>query len=182
MMNFERFGGRRALLTLLGAQARDILGVYRPMRDLDWGSLKRPVFICKGNICRSPYAQARVNALGLDSVSFGMDTTDQVPANDTAIRVASERGLKLDAHRARQLRRGELGPGDLAVFFEPAHLESFRKLDPGHRHVTLLGLWGDARRPFIADPYGKSVQYFHECFSIIDRSASALVTLMRGRA
>src|SRR5687767_14038627 len=118
MMNFERFGGRRALLTLLGAQARVILGVYRPMRDLDWGSLKRPVFICKGNICRSPYAQARVNALGLDSVSFGMDTTDQVPANDTAIRVASERGLKLDAHRARQLRRGELGPGDLAVFFE----------------------------------------------------------------
>lgn len=182
MIDFERFGGRRAFLTLLGSRASDIFGVYRPMRALDWAHLKRLVFICKGNICRSPYAQARVNALGLDAVSFGMDTTDHVPANETAIRVAAERGLNLDAHRARQLRKGDLGPHDLAIFFEPDHLEVFRGIDAGHRHLTLLGLWGNARRPFIADPYGRSPRYFNECFSVIDRSADALVTLLRDRS
>lgn len=179
MIDFERFGGRRALLTLLGAQAREILGVYRPMRDLDWRSLRRPVFICKGNICRSPYAQARVNALGIDSASFGMDTTDHVPADATAIRIASERGVDLGTHRARQLRGGELGPHDLAIFFEPAHLQAFRGIDSGCRNVTLLGLWGNTRRPFIADPYGRSTKYFHECFSVIDRSVNAIANLLR---
>lgn len=181
MIDFERFGGRRALLTLLGSQAGDILGVYRPLRDVDWRSVTRLVFICKGNICRSPYAQARVNALGLESVSFGMDTTDDVPANDTAIRVAASRGVELGSHRARQLRPGGIGPNDLAVFFEPAHLTAFRGIEGTHPHVTLLGLWG-ARRPFIADPYGRSEKYFNECFGVIDGSVNAIVARLQGRS
>jgi len=52
-----RFGTYRGLVRLLLAQVENRTGGYRRFKQIRWESVKRVVFVCHGNICRSPYAE-----------------------------------------------------------------------------------------------------------------------------
>ena len=80
---------RRAWYYGLGAR----LGLYRQYGPADRGEVRRLVFVCKGNICRSPFAEAVARAAGADAVSYGLDARDGLPANPSAIRTARKFGL-----------------------------------------------------------------------------------------
>lgn len=166
------FGSYRAFGKHLGALTRFHLGSYRQAAAVDWGSVERLVFVCKGNVCRSPYAHAKAAALGLRAESFGMDTSGNVPANPVAIRAAARRDVDLSRHRSRLFDRGLIGDADLIMTFEPDHFLALQRSATIRAQVSLLGLWSPRRRPFIADPYGKSEAYFDACFDVIDAALS----------
>lgn len=169
MIDMQRYGGKRAYLTHLVARTRNMLGAYSQLEAVQWKSIKRLVFICKGNICRSPYGEFRARTLGMAAVSFGLDTVDGAEANPDAVKNAIERELDLSAHRSSRLHSSALQHGDLVLLFEPEHLAAYHRIcGDSPATVTLLGLWVKPNRPHIADPYGRSDRYFQECFSIID--------------
>lgn len=177
-MNFIRdsYGSYRNYLRHLWAQAANAAGHHRTFNNLDWTRIDRFVFVCKGNVCRSPYAQAKCRQLGVAAASFGLQTSGEVPANPAAIRVARSRGVDLTEHRSKQFNNDQLRTGDLIVGFETAHLaEIAQRLTNPRAQVTLLGLWSvPNQRAFVADPFGKSDQYFQTCFSIIDAATQSL--------
>jgi protein-tyrosine phosphatase len=176
VLSFERYGGRRGFLRHLSARAETLVGVHRPLQRLDWGKIDRFVFVCAGNICRSPYAAQRARAAGADAVSFGLQASDGATADPAAMRNALQRGLDLDAHRSVRLEISRLRPADLVLLFEPRQLQSFLRLEGARQaHVSLVGLWSAPARPHLTDPYGRSDRYFQECFALIDSSVRALL-------
>ncbi len=175
MIGSERFGGRRAYVSHLAARALHLAGAYRVLLDVDWRSIERLVFVCKGNICRSPYAEARARALGIDAVSFGLDAAGGAGADASAARNALMRGLDLSEHRSKRIDGSSLKPTDLVLLFEPRQVEQFReRLGSSGVAVTLLGLWAKPERPYLCDPYGRGDVCFQDCFAVIDANVAAL--------
>ena len=113
----ERYGGKRALLTFVLAQARMYAtGLARPLLP-DLKSVKRLVFVCQGNICRSPFAEKLALAQGIPAISFGLAATSGTAANPTALEVAQIRGVSLETHQSLNIMEYAPLPGDLVLCF-----------------------------------------------------------------
>lgn len=178
MLDVELYGGRRAFLEHVRARALSALGLYRGARDIQWAAVQRLTFVCKGNICRSPYACARARSLGIPAVSFGLETSGGQPADPAASKNALIRGIDLSAHRSTRLAPSLVAAGDLMVVFEPAQLSEVDRRLGGLVPANLLGIWSRPSRPYIQDPYGLSDRYFQQCFSVIDANIVELVACM----
>ena len=147
-----------------------LFGRYRGYRQVDWNSVERLVFVCKGNICRSPYAEAVAQSLGGVSTSCGIDTIKGGPANADAISAATVKGISMMGHKTKPIQSLVLKKGDLLIAMEPWQAEYLKqKLVKGSR-CTLLGLWGAPINPYIHDPFGNATIYFNNCFSYIEKA------------
>lgn len=175
MVDVELYGGYWGYLSHLRALAAHALGAFRAFRDIEWSKVDRLVFVCKGNICRSPYASAKARSLGVPSVSFGLEASDGAPADSAAARNARARGVDLTDHRSTRVDPSCIGRSDLLVAFEPEQLRAWqRRCADRALGVTLVGIWKRPIRPHVQDPYGRSDRYFQNCFSIIDTQVCEL--------
>lgn len=166
----ERYGSRSGFVLTWWHSLRYILGSYRDYRQVDWASVERLVFVCKGNICRSAYAEAVARSLGVESISCGIDTIQGAAADGQAIRTAALKGIDLRTHKTTPLQSLNLKKSDLLIAMEPWQVEHLeRQLGKGYK-CTLLGLWGEGVRPHIHDPFGVSAAYFTNCFNYIENS------------
>ena len=165
-----RYGSRRGFVLTCWYRIRYLTGGYREYRRIDWQSVKRLVFICRGNICRSAYAEAVARSLGVDVKSCGLETQNDLPANNDAIKIASARGYDLRKHKTTPIQSLVFRDTDLLIAMEPWQIEYIdREFGKKHR-CSLLGLWGNQANPHIQDPYGASTTYFHNCFTCIENS------------
>ncbi len=78
----RNYGSRRGALKAYWYRILYFFGHYRAYCQIDWDSIDRLVFVCKGNICRSAYAEVVAKSIGIDSISCGIDTVTGLPAND----------------------------------------------------------------------------------------------------
>jgi protein-tyrosine phosphatase len=94
------------------------------------------LFVCTGNICRSPLAQglleSRTRALALPVAveSCGTYARRGSPATSDAVVAAREFGLDLEGHRARPLTEHLVGRADLVLALSREHLEEVLLLVP----------------------------------------------------
>ena len=161
---------------------RHRLGLLRGYSSVDWSRIDRLIFVCQGNICRSPYAEFRARSLGLHAASFGLHAFSPDSAHDIVQRLAGENALDLSSHRSRGPSELVLTDRDLLLGMEPWHGEQLRRLaaDSGVQ-VTLLGLWATHARPHIEDPFGLSADYFRTCLGVIDDALANIARLCRER-
>jgi len=170
------------LLQAIGA-AR--LVYLRPVAKLERSAPERRcsiLFLCKGNVCRSPYAEARFRTLLGEREEYtvssaGLETTAGSGAHPGAIAAASLRGIDLEAHTTRPLTRAMAEEADLIVAMEPSHLRKLRRLSAdGRRRAILLGaiLLGEGEKLSTPDPYGKPPELFARCFEKIDSAVERL--------
>lgn len=146
------------------------------------------LFVCLGNICRSPYAKYRAEMLSngspavtrFDSAGFiGPDR----PPPEKALVAASRRGIEHGSHRSKTLTAPLVNEADLVVIFDRGHLKRLRRT-PGARmdHVVRLGdfdpQWSGRRS--IGDPWGKPQEEFDRTFERIDRCIEELVVSSAG--
>jgi protein-tyrosine phosphatase len=165
----HRYGRKAGLLRHHLGVARYRLGLLSFLERIDWSSVKRLVFVCKGNICRSAYADGKAKALGLPAASFGLSVRGESPANEVAIRAAAARGVDLSAHRTRSRDAVGIRAGDLLLAMELPQAKAIAGPGiPKGVQTTLLGLWCEPPCPHIEDPYGLPPEYFSTCFGLID--------------
>jgi protein-tyrosine phosphatase len=182
-MDIELYGGKRGMLEHIRARALYALGAYGNIRDLEWPSVRRLVFVCAGNICRSPYASHRARSLGIPAASYGLDAAEGAPADKVASKNALLRGIDLSAHRSARMESNRIADGDLVIVFEPGQLAEVRRRIGDRTPAELIGIWSRPKRPHIQDPYGRSDRYFQQCFSVIDANITKLIERMaRGGA
>ncbi len=176
----NEYGGTRGFFTHLQAIALHRFGRWEKHRQIDLREVKRFVFVCKGNICRSPYAAARARAVGLPSISYGLDVQREAPANTQARVEALKHGVDLSSHRSKTFEPSHDSRGDLLIGMERSHLIQLATQHEGEPfQVTLLGLWAEPPRPHIQDPFGQSPEFFNRCFHIIDAGLATLAEFRR---
>jgi len=172
----ERYGGKRAACIHLMYTFLNNVGWLHCYKTIEWRNVERLVFVCTGNICRSPYAEARSRALGASSASFGLASDGCSPCDPTALRIAKERGIDLTAHRSRTAAHIRVHPSDLFLAMEPQQARRLRRLTrDSHPQISLLGLWAQEPRPYIQDPYGHVESYYQKCFEFIDSAIQGVI-------
>ena len=118
--------------------------------------MKRVVFVCSGNTCRSPLAAAilRAEEPDADVSSAGLAAYDGSPAAESARAVARERGLSLQDHRAQNLR-AELLEGAICLTMTRSHQEEVRRRFPeAEGRVFSLGAYAGEPDVDVDDPVG----------------------------
>jgi protein-tyrosine phosphatase len=173
---FDDLGGNRSAAQYFLYRASAMLGGFGRYTTIRPDRVERLVFVCSGNICRSPYADRKVRALGKAAVSCGTSAIDGAPANACAIRIAQERGVDLSMHVSMTMMSLQFRPGDLVIALEPQHLRAVAPLaGQAGAQTTLLGLWCTSRAPYIPDPYARADACFREVFRLIDEALANLL-------
>jgi protein-tyrosine-phosphatase len=135
------------------------------------------LFVCTGNTCRSPMAEAVARKMaserGLTDVEVGSAGTsawDGAPASDGALLVGMERSLDLSGHRARQLTRELVAEQDLIFAMGPHHLERIEALGGvGKAHLlTGYASRGSSERA-ISDPIGAELEVYRATADELER-------------
>jgi protein-tyrosine phosphatase len=152
---------------------------FAPVRLPD--EIQSVLFVCKGNICRSPlaevYFRSVVEKAGASIVisSAGLETTPGRPANQNAKAVASQQTLSLESHATTQIHAELVDRATLIVVMEVRQKQRLFRLYPNTRGKTVLLGYFDSKGPIeIADPYGKPVEQFQVCFEQIRRACDSL--------
>lgn len=146
------------------------------------------LFVCLGNICRSPFAAltaSRQLATRVDAKirfeSAGIKTTQGGRSPKEACDVAAEYGVSLVDHRPQMLTRSLVGMFDMVIVMESSQLQELRVLYPESAHrLFLLSLFETDRRSAyerfnIADPFSQPRAAFEVCYRRIDDAVSRLL-------
>ena len=166
----DRYGSKRGFVNTIWHRLLYYLGHYSTFRHIEWHEVERLVFVCKGNICRSPFAEVVAKSIGLNAVSCGLHTREGLLADKNAMEAAAKRGQDLRKHKTNTIASLSLEKGDLFVVVEPWQGSLLKERLGENINITLLGLWCSPRYPHIPDPYGSNPLYFDRCFDLIEES------------
>jgi protein-tyrosine phosphatase len=171
--------------TLLGA----------PGRTIDREHPYRIIYVCTGNICRSPMAAAMTAAMAAEVTLTGGERLGEMLAVSSAGTGGWHEGEPMDpraegalkragfhgyAHVAHQFRVREFGEADLIVGLDRRHLETLRSLGRGRVLAGQLVLL----RPFdhtsgnatdVEDPYYGDDDEFDRCRRVIEGGCRGLI-------
>lgn len=155
-------------------QAVLALGAFGRLQTARRNDPSRIVFVCSGNICRSPYAEASARRFGLPALSSGIRAESGSTADATAIAEAANRGIDLSEHRAVRWQDMPLRPGDLIVAMQLRH--AFTALPRAMKNRCTVLLFSSLLPQFapIWDPYGRPQDTYREIFDLIDRGVQRL--------
>jgi protein-tyrosine-phosphatase len=146
------------------------------------------VFVCTGNICRSPMAEGymrhKCKEEGRHDItvsSMGIQGLNDYSATEFAQKVCKEDGFDILSHRARYLVGDELQQADLILCMEPAHKKFIQTFFPWlHKKVFLLGAWPEkeTRKSAIKDPMGSSYEKYQEIYHLIKAHIERIFPLL----
>lgn len=139
------------------------------------------LFVCKGNVCRSPLAEAylssRLKQHGshVSIKSAGLETSLGTPAHPLAKLVAQNEGVSLENHNTKPLIRELVDEADLILVMEWSQRNKLINLYPDARQkVFLMNQFNDTASLDIADPYNGTIADFSKCFQEIRQSCDKL--------
>jgi protein-tyrosine phosphatase len=176
---FLEVGGIRAAARYHWSRIALKIGFYRRYRNPDWSRVTRLVFVCSGNVCRSPYGAERARSLGVPAVSCGTSAIEGAPADPAAVRLAALRSVALELHRSHPVAGVTVAPGDLIVAAEPHHAQAFDSGGLSGAQVTLLGIWAGTPAAIVPDPFGKTDRCFQFVFKSIDDALNSMARNLR---
>jgi protein-tyrosine phosphatase len=144
------------------------------------------MFVCLGNICRSPFAEviaarrAESLAPGLRFTSSGIRTTQAAAPPHEAKRAAKAFGVSLERHQPQLLTRDLMAAHDMIVVMEGRQMELLQARYPDLRdRIFLLSLFEDGVSGFerytIPDPFGLPHAIFEACYRRIDHAVVAML-------
>lgn len=148
-------------------------------------SVSSVLFVCTGNICRSPLAHAvlerELQDLGVTDVaveSAGLVDHHSGEQADARMRAtASNHGVEID-HRARSVSRKDFERYDLMVAMDDGHVRQLERMNSGDAVVVKLRDFDPAvagpRAPDVPDPWYGGLEGFELVYDMVDRSVRIL--------
>ena len=148
----------------------------------------RILFVCMGNICRSPSAEGvfrallaqRAPQLSVDLESAGThDYHVGEPPDDRSIAAALRRGIDLSALRARTVRASDFDEFDLILTADETVDRRVRSQAPGSAKARIMRMTEPLpdfdRYPEVPDPYYGTSADYRDVYDLLDRSMNALL-------
>lgn len=118
------------------------------------------VFVCTGNTCRSPMAQAIFTDMAKDcgidftTGSAGLHAQNGMPASENAVLACGEIGLDLSGHSSKSIRNEDLTAVDLFVVMTMAHAQALMAMGVPNNKIYILN---------VSDPFGGNLQVYRDC-------------------
>ena len=143
------------------------------------------LFVCIGNICRSPFAQGLFTKLmhqeghkGFHAKSAGLFALPGNSVTFLAKKVAADHGVDLAGHQAKPLSQKLVDWSGLILVMEKSHKDDLLADFPEAADKTFLirrfARFGSQKRG-IADPYGLQYEAYRFCYVDIEDAVSGLV-------
>ncbi|OPK08996.1 low molecular weight protein-tyrosine-phosphatase [Pseudomonas sp. VI4.1] len=152
----------------------------------------RVLFVCLGNICRSPTAEGvlrhKLREAGLadhiEVASAGTGDWHVGKAPDKRSQAAARlRGYDLSAQRAQQVSRADFASYDLILAMDNSNLRYLKALQPakGKAELDLFLRRYESEIDEVPDPYYDGDQGFEQVLDLIERASDRLVIELKGR-
>ncbi|MFO7306515.1 MAG: low molecular weight protein-tyrosine-phosphatase [Gammaproteobacteria bacterium] len=147
----------------------------------------RLLFVCMGNICRSPTAEAvfrRVVAERAPGLAVEIDSAGThgyhvgSPPDRRAIEAARRRGLDLSGLRARQVSVADFERFDLILAMDEDNVADLSRMAPPQYHSRIRLLMDFAADPplrEVPDPYYGGPQGFEQVLDLLEEAAEGLL-------
>ena len=173
----------------LKIQALRSLGIRKSRLPRIPNGVSSVLFICHGNIIRSPFAAALLKGQlsnlqrnGIHVSSAGLHAKPGISADLRAIVAAGERGISLEDHRTQSLSSDLVRQADLIFVMDGMNEAQFLSRFPQARgKLFLLGAFAPAGLPYdeISDPYKGSEQEIRDCFRSMEACVAEAVSEIR---
>jgi len=134
------------------------------------------LFVCLGNICRSPLAEGAFRAVAeaapgprfhIDSAGTS-DWNIGEPPDPRAIAVASRAGIDISGQRARQISHADFDRFDLILGMDARNVDRLNGLRSGGKATVALFLdYAAGRAQSVPDPYDGGRQAFEEVLATV---------------
>ena len=141
--------------------------------------IQHVLFVCTGNICRSPLAASLLEraleerGLEVKVTSAGTGAWDGAPASEGAYLVGLERGLDLSGHRARLLTRELVEGADLILTMARHHRARVDELG-GEGRVFVLGEYAGRGSDEVSDPFGGDLGVYRDTCQELEALSAAV--------
>jgi protein-tyrosine phosphatase len=153
----------------------------------------RILFVCTGNICRSPSAEGVLrkraaeaglsDRLELDSAGLGPWHVGH-PPDERAAAAAAARGYRLDGQIARQVTADDFARHDLILAMDHGHLRDLQRLAPAGARASVrlfLDFAADAGGGDVPDPYYGGRTGFETMMDLIEAGVDGLLAELAER-
>jgi protein-tyrosine phosphatase len=152
---------------------------------------RRVLFVCMGNICRSPTAEGvfrkllaeRAPELDVDIDSAGTHGYhDGAPPDPRACRAAERRGIDLKPLRARRVTERDFAEFELVLAMDEQNREFLLEVCPveyRHRIRLLLEFAPHLERREVPDPYYGGSTGFEHVLDLVEEAAAGLLEHLR---
>lgn len=147
------------------------------------------VFVCWGNICRSPMAERVARTLaareGLDGVRFtsaGVSSEELGnPIDPRARAVLTAHGYDAGGHQAHRVTASEIEGADLVIGAEQLHLDRMRRLVPDADNLRLLTDFDPDAEPGsgIDDPWYGDASGFEDTLASVEAAMPGVLAAVR---
>ena len=137
------------------------------------------LFVCTGNICRSPTAEGVLRKLSeeagleLHIASAGLgDWHVGEPPDERSQHHARRRGYDLSAQRARQVRARDFDEFDMILAMDRGHLRALQKMAAPHHHAKIRLFHAELEVP---DPYYGHADGFEMVLDLVEAQCRRLL-------
>jgi protein-tyrosine phosphatase len=151
---------------------------------------RRVLFVCLGNICRSPLAEVvvreaarkrRLNHYYFESAGTGNWHVGG-PADPRAAAKAREYGLDLSDHRARQITAGNIADWDWFVAMDRENRSNLLHMGaPESRILMMRQFETDGYMPNVPDPYFGGPDGFEDAYQMLAANAEKLLDYLESQ-
>lgn len=151
------------------------------------------LFVCLGNICRSPLAEGifravaaergLAQALRIDSAAIG-DWHVGSPPDPRSIAVARRFGIDISDQRARQVQTADFSRFDLVLGMDRANIRALQQLAPlaARDRIHLFLDYALGRTEDVPDPYYGGEEDFSAVYCTIREASESLAARLAERA
>ena len=149
----------------------------------------RVLFVCLGNICRSPLAEVVVKSVAqdqglLDQFHFESAGTGSWHvgggADPRSASKALEKGLSLENHQAQQITPSNIGDWDIFVAMDSENQRNLIAMGAKPEQVVMMRAFeGASQAPDVPDPYYGGVSGFEDAYQMLKLNAQGLLQYLQ---